>query len=84
MAQFISQVAMSLTQMVLLHYLDKTVKLAQVMTVRLNQMVHLFQTQMEALRSLAVVQFKRLEELLIFLKVLLLTQMVQFIFQTVK
>ena len=66
MAQFISQAAISLIQMVRLHYQDKMVRQVQAMTVRLNQMVHLFQIQMEVLLSQVVVQLQHQEERLMF------------------
>ena len=67
MARFISQVVISLTQMVLLHYLDKTVKLVQAMTVRLNQTAQLFQVIMEvSLSQTEEVQLQHQEERLMF------------------
>ena len=67
MARFISQVVISLTQMVLLHYRDKTVKLVQAMTVRLNQTAQLFQVIMEvSLSQTEEVQLQHQEERLMF------------------
>ena len=67
MARFISQVVISLTQMVQLHYRDKTVKLVQAMTVRLNQTAQLFQVIMEvSLSQTEEVQLQHQEERLMF------------------